>query len=75
MATVELLKGWLENCPPAQPARAPDLAGFTVDGFQVCEPCAGRLLARACRLGDNVAPIWDGAVKCGLCGKEHKAAS
>lgn len=63
---IKELREWLEHSPPAGSIQAspPDLSGFKADGVEICAECSGRLMARGCRLGDKVEPIWERPVVC-----------
>jgi hypothetical protein len=52
----------LENSP-REPGRVnPDLLGWqTPAGNLLCAHCAGRILARGCRLPAGTRPIWQGS--------------
>ena len=70
---IATLREWLEHSPPAAAVSAfpPDLSGFMADGIEICAECSGRLMARGCRLGDKVEPIWERPVVCELHGEEE----
>lgn len=72
MPDVETLREWLKYSPSARdvPAGATDLKGFVADGIEICSECCGRLMARGCRLGDKMEPVYDRTVTCELCGEE-----
>ena len=59
---ISYLRNALSGAPGHPGNIAPDLLGWRVGeaGHYVCAPCAGRILARGCRLPTPAEPIWDG---------------
>ena len=54
---IEIGKQWIEHAP-TNGIRNPELVGWAGDIF-ICESCAGRILARGCRLSELAdCPVW-----------------
>lgn len=77
---LKTLKTQLEHAPANFPAPPPDLLGWTTPATQpywteflfVCPSCAGRIMARGCKLPKNSEPVWNDRecdMKCCLCDK------
>ena len=62
--TIRRLRQALEHAPPAGGSSPSKVKGWIVDGVEVCDHCAGRILARGCRLGEDPTPLWDREVTC-----------
>lgn len=72
--TVEYLRRAIEHAPDDPGPLAVNLAGWSVvPGLFCCLVCAGRILARGCRLPVGSDPVWRdnpaaGSSACCLCG-------
>ena len=68
----------LEHAPKTPPSAA-GLRGFWIgEGWYLCAGCAGRIMARGCRLPEPAVPVWtDRPEPFGEClgCKERRAAS
>ena len=62
--TIDRLKRALEHAPRGEGANTSEVKGWIVDGVEVCQHCAGRIMARGCKLGNNCIPVWDRTVGC-----------
>lgn len=66
----------IEHAPDDPGPLAPNLAGWSVGvGLFCCARCAGRILARGCRLPVGADPVWRdnpaaGSSVCCLCDRE-----
>lgn len=59
MTTADTLREHIEHAPRDPGPIAKNLRGWwTPDGYYVCASCAGRILARGCRLPRDSAPVW-----------------
>ena len=57
--TIQYLKSAIEHAPQNPGQLAPNLIGWkTPDDVYVCAKCAGRIMARGCRLPSESEPIW-----------------
>jgi len=57
--TVQYLRDAIEFAPKSPGKLVPDLRGWwTPDGYYVCSPCAGRIIARGCNLPRDSEPVW-----------------
>ncbi len=68
--TTEYLKTAIEHAPRDPGRLSPELRGWrTADGLFLCPVCAGRILARGCRLPQGTDPVWesDAAGDCVCC--------
>jgi hypothetical protein len=73
--TVKMLRGFLANAPKDPGPIAPDLLGWCLPDYHyVCASCAGRIMARGCRLPAKSTPVWRGmaAGVCCLCDLDWK---
>ncbi len=67
--TVDMLAGFLEYAPASPGPLPPGLKGWsTPDLVTVCPTCAGRIMARGCRLPEGSEPLWfEPLAPCRLC--------
>ncbi len=58
MTTAQIIREQLANAPETAPAN-PALKGWWIGaGYFVCSSCAGRLMARGCKLPAPTEPVW-----------------
>ena len=66
------LRTAIEHAPLDPGKMATNLKGWTSAGLYLCARCAGRIMARGCRVPDCL-PVWQGSNApsdvCCLCGK------
>ena len=71
MNTETYLKNAIDGAPLTPGRIAPDLRGWwTSDGYYLCASCAGRIMARGCKidLHGKAEPVWaDLPVPYGVC--------
>lgn len=66
---IDLLAGYLEHAPQSPRQLTPALKGWSVPPcVVVCPTCAGRIMARGCRLPEGSEPLWfEPLTPCRLC--------
>ncbi len=57
--TVQNLKRYAADAPADPGPIADGLRGWEAFGLFVCSRCAGRIMARGCRLPDGFSPVWE----------------
>lgn len=73
--TLDTLRRFIEHAPRDPGPMSTELAGWQSPELYLCATCAGRIMARGCRLPDGFDPVWDDqphAGECCLCGGSHQ---